>query len=387
MKKVICLGLCALFCVMIFSACRREGLTPGEKVTEHACEGVRWVLIKDAACGEDGEQQLLCSCGAVMMTEALTKLSHSQAVTPAVGATSAKAGLTSGKHCPNCGEVLVPQKSTTMGLDLVFTTYKREEFSLNGMGDATDKELVIPGFYNDCPVTMIKAEAFDGCSTLTSITIPETVTSIGENAFRGCTGLIQTENGVSYVGGWVVACDPCLTNVTLRNGTVGIADKAFVGCNVLESIVLPASMRSIGAFAFSGCSNLSSVTLSSGLERIGNSAFAECRLLRSIELPSSLRSIGTDAFSYCRSLKSIEIPEGITELGENVFYYCYNLQSITIPHSVTQIREWALYNCTNLLTITYAGTRDEWEALDKAAHWNDLTGSYHVHCSDEWIGK
>ncbi len=106
----------------------------------------------------------------------------------------------------------------------------------------------------------ISAYAFYGCSTLTSVTIGEGVTSIGNNAFSRCNGVIQTENGVSYVDNWVIDCDTSVTSVALRANTKGFAPYAFRGCNLLTSITVPSSVIFIGERAFVDCSSLAGVT-------------------------------------------------------------------------------------------------------------------------------
>lgn len=156
-------------------------------------------------------------------------------------------------------------------------------------GELCDGNVIIPS-----SVTAIKDYAL--CwSGLTSITIPDSVTSISERAFSG-TKLIQKENGVSYVDKWVVDCDSSLTQVQLYDNTAGIADSAFGYCDLLTSIVIPDSVVSIGNSAFTECSALSSVTLGGGIISIGDNAFEDCIALTSISIPNSVTSIGEYAF-------------------------------------------------------------------------------------------
>ena len=201
-------------------------------------------------------------------------------------------------------------------------------------------------------VTSIGDYVFRDCSGLTSITIPDSVTSIGYGAFFGCSGIIQKENGVSYVDKWVIYCDNTVSQVQLRGDTAGIAAQAFSDCSGLTSITIPDSVTSIGQSAFSGCSGLTSIIIPDSVTSIGSYAFRDCSGLTSITIPDSVTSIGSGAFSGCSGLTSITIPYGVTSIGDEAFSGCRGLTSITIPGSVTSIGYRAFYNCNGLTSIT-----------------------------------
>ena len=180
--------------------------------------------------------------------------------------------------------------------------------------------------------TSIGDYAFDGCSNLTSITIPNSVTSIGNNgAFRGCSGL---------------------TSITIPDSVTSIGDDAFYGCSGLTSITIPNSVTSIGDSAFYGCSGLTSITISDSVTSIGSSAFYGCSGLTSITIPDSVTSIGSGAFEYCSGLTSITIPDSVTSIGRSTFYGCSGLTSVTISDSVTSIGDDAFRGCSGLTSIT-----------------------------------
>ena len=201
-------------------------------------------------------------------------------------------------------------------------------------------------------LTSISSYAFSGCNKLTTITIPNSVTNIAPYAFYGCSQLIQKENGVHYVDGWVIDCDTSVTEVILRDDTRGIAYEAFYGCSNLTSITIPNSVTSIGNSAFSGCSSLASIIIPEGVTSIDTYAFAGCSSLTSITLPRGVTSIGNGMFSGCVSLEIITIHDGVTSIGDYAFYDCRSLTNITIPNGITNIGNGAFYGCSKLTNIT-----------------------------------
>jgi len=162
-------------------------------------------------------------------------------------------------------------------------------------GSAT--EITIPDEIGGLPVTSI-GRAFEGCSGLTSITIPSSVTSIGDYAFWGCRRL---------------------TSITIPSNVTSISVHAFEDCSGLTSIIIPSNVKSIGFAAFEGCSGLTSITIPSNVTSIGADAFVGCSGLTSITIPSNVKSIGFAAFSECRGLTSITILSGVTSIGLDAF--------------------------------------------------------------------
>ncbi len=185
-------------------------------------------------------------------------------------------------------------------------------YEVSGIGRITSSEIVIPSTYDDgthgtLAVTSIKDSAFKDKTTITSITIPNSVTKIDINAFYGCTGL---------------------------NG----------------SVVIPDSVTSMGGHAFYKCSNLKSVIIGSGLEYISYSTFTQCSSLTTVSLGNNIKRINTFAFQECSSLTSILFPDGLTKISENAFYMC-GLTSIVIPNSVTELGDNAFSSCSNLTSV------------------------------------
>ena len=190
----------------------------------------------------------------------------------------------------------------------------------------------------------IAEEAFRWCD-LDSIAIPDNVKAIGEEAFFGCSQLIEEENGVEYVDNWVIDCNTDTTSVILRPDTVGIADHAFADCRDLMTIDLPDCVSAIGNSAFYQCDSLTSITIPDDVTSIGDSAFYRCDSLASVTIGNGVTVIGSGAFYYCTNLTSITIPDSVTSIGSSAFYNCTGLTSVTIGNGVTSIGGSAFYNC------------------------------------------
>ena len=201
-------------------------------------------------------------------------------------------------------------------------------------------------------VTSIGNDAFYGCSSLTSVAIPSSVTSIEERTFEGCSSLTSViiPNGVTNIDGVFYGCSS-LTSVTIPNSITSIGGYTFYGCSSLTSITIPNSVTSIGIGAFDGCSSLTSVAIPSSVTSIEKRTFRGCSSLTSVTIPNSITSIGESAFEGCSSLTSVTIPESVRSIGNSAFSGCSSLTSITIPNSIRSIGDWAFRDCSSLTYI------------------------------------
>ena len=225
-------------------------------------------------------------------------------------------------------------------------------------------------------VTTIEDSAFEGCSALTSIQLPNSITSIGIFAFYRCENLesINIPAGVTKIKSYTFEKCSSLKNITIPSKVTSIENSAFKGCSALTSMQLPNSLTSIGNSAFERCENLESINIPAGVTKIKsytfeecsslknitipskvtsieNSAFEGCSALTSIQLPNSITSIGNFAFKGCSALTSIQLPNIITSIGNAAFFTCSALTSIQLPNSITSIGSSAFYSCENLESI------------------------------------
>lgn len=219
-------------------------------------------------------------------------------------------------------------------------------------------------------VTSIGDWAFGGCSGLTSVSIPNTVTIIGFCSFQFCSGLtsVTIPSSVTLIDSYAFAGCSSLTSVTIPNSVTIAGTHVFGNCNSLTSPVynntlffkmpnfygtyaIPSGITTICGGAFSGRSGMTAITIPSSVTSIGNAAFSDCTGLTAISIPDSVTSISGYTFDGCTSLTAISIPESVTSIGPYAFRGCTGLASITIPSVVANIGQGAFSNCINLTEI------------------------------------
>jgi BspA type Leucine rich repeat region (6 copies) len=225
--------------------------------------------------------------------------------------------------------------------------------------------VVIPATTNGYPVVSIEADAFYDTS-VTSVTIPDSVTSIGDYAFLDCTSLTNitvvagnpaysSANGVLFNHAETTLVQfptGAGGNYTIPNSITSITEWAFDGCTGLMSVTIPDSVTSIGDYAFADCYGLTSLTIGSSVTSIGDATFYSCTGLTNVTIPNSVTSITEWAFGDCTGLTSVTIGNSVTSIGYATFYSCTGLMSVTIPDSVSSIGGHAFDSCSSLTSVT-----------------------------------
>lgn len=242
--------------------------------------------------------------------------------------------------------------------------------------NGNDTVVVIPPTISSWPVTKIGEDAFQDNTTITSVTIPDSVTEIGANAFAGCTNLTS----VTYGGDW--------SNLTIQSGNPAVEDAAKDAANeqlfdfefilnntavvvirykgTAADVTIPSRYKGkpvtmIDHAAFHNNSAVTSVTIPDSVTAIPDDAFGFCSQLTNISIPNSVTFIGFSAFNSCTSLKSITLPSSLSTIQSYAFYNCGNLKTIRIPVSVTSIGNCAFDVCPSLMTVTYPGSKTQWD--------------------------
>ena len=277
--------------------------------------------------------------------------------------------------CSGLTSITIPSSVTSIGSGVF--SYCSSLYSINVASGNTNYSSIDGVLYNyvqdtliQCPgkrisvsipnsITSIREGGFEGCSSLTSITIPNSVTSIGGNAFSGCRSLItlnfnaiNCQDFESY-SGYTPFSGASLTIVNIGDSVQRIPAGFVRNCSGLNSVTIPNGVVSIGDKAFYGCIGLSSVDIGNSVTSIGDKAFMYCRYLTSVSIPNSVTSIGEGAFVDCRGLASVTIPNSVTLIGANAFNGCSGLTSVTIGNSVTSIGGGAFRGCSSLTTLNF----------------------------------
>ena len=268
-----------------------------------------------------------------------------------------------------CKETFIPNSVTSIGHSAFYgcseltslvvpnSVTNIDDYAMHSCSSLTN--FVIPN-----SVKRIGKFAFNGCSSISQIVIPHSVVRMGTGVFikcnslkrisvdasnpvydsrEGCNAIVETASNTLLVG--------CKES-SIPNSVETIDDYAFYGCSGLTSLVLPNSVETIGDYAFYGCLELESIGIGNSVETVGQSAFSNCSSLASLVLPNSVETIGNYAFYGCSALTRLVLPNSITSIGRSVVYACSSLTDLVIPQSVTSIGDYAINRCSSLKSIS-----------------------------------
>ena len=247
---------------------------------------------------------------------------------------------------PENYNMVIPASVTNPNNSTLYTVIGIESYAF--MNKTNLKSVSIPA-----SVTRIGQQAFEGCTNLETVSIPEAndVTDVGGDAFSGTKWLNDQPDGVVYVGKVAYLGKNVSGDISINDGAVSISEGAFLNCTGLTSVTIPNSVTYIGSSAFFGCTNLTSITIPNSVTYICSSAFSGSGLT-SITIPNGVTDIGYEVFKGGTNLTSVTIPNSVTSIQDCAFQNCTSLTSITIPASVITIMSGAFYACYNLKTVT-----------------------------------
>ena len=274
------------------------------------------------------------------------------------------------------GDIVIPDRVTYREKD-----FKVIQINSNAFKDCTALTSVsLPEGISSLP-----AYAFEGCSSLSSIYIPKSVSSIGVGSFYGCRSLttIDIPEGVTIVAQELFYGCSKLSTVSIPQGVTKIDEKAFMGCSSLTALSLPDEIVSIGQSAFQNCTALTSINLPDGITYIGSYAFSGCRNLSSLILPTELTYISAYTFQNCSGISRIDLHDNIKTIYEGAFESCTSLVVVTISENLSNIRKEAFKNCSGLKKVIVNNIQKWCYIKFESANSNPLYYAKHLYSDEE----
>ena len=248
-------------------------------------------------------------------------------------------------NCTSLTEITIPKSLEEAGREYGFGMYDYGPFC----GCTNLKTVKL-----EKGLTQIAGNLFMRCYGLENIDIPDTVTTIGENAFKLCTSLenVKMYNSIDEINGRAFAGCTSLKSVSLPDSITGMGTEIFSGCTSLSSVKLPNKRVNIMSSTFEGCTSLTEITLPDTVTTIQDHAFKNCTALKTINWSKSITDIQSYAFENCDALTKLAIPNTVTNIGEGAFYECGGLSAIAVPNSVKTLGSRAFENCDDLAKVS-----------------------------------
>lgn len=244
--------------------------------------------------------------------------------------------------------------------------------------------------------TKVSKYAFSGCTSITSVTLGDSVETIEVEAFKQCSNLDNVTIGVDVASIGAEAFFGCnnLTNITIPGNVKVLANKVFASCTNLANVTIIEGVETIGEAVFQGC-GVTSITIPNSVTNLGASAFANCDSLSNITIGSGLTAIQSESFSNCGNLTSVTIGSNVETIEEKAFYSCTKLESLTIPNKVYAIVDKAFANCTSLTNLTLSSEGDlsissdvfeDCDAFENVYYIGDINNWVQLNCLDVLMG-
>ena len=248
-------------------------------------------------------------------------------------------------NCTSLTEITIPKSLEEAGREYGFGMYDYGPFC----GCTNLKTVKL-----EKGLTQIAGNLFMRCYGLENIDIPDTVTTIGENAFKLCTSLenVKMYNSIDEINGRAFAGCTSLKSVSLPDSITGMGTEIFSGCTSLSSVKLPNKRVNIMSSTFEGCTSLTEITLPDTVTTIQDHAFKNCTALKTINWSKSITDIQSYAFENCDALTKLAIPNTVTNIGEGAFYECGGLSAIAVSNSVKSLGSRAFENCDALAKVS-----------------------------------
>lgn len=284
-------------------------------------------------------------------------------------------------------EIALPEytlEKATLDLDFKLNA-EGTGYVVTGMGTYKGTSLIIPEVYRGLPVVAIKNDAFKQ-TTLTHVVIPNSVTSIGDAAFRSCRSLVSViiGNSVTSIGSYAFDSCESIKNIIIPDSVISLGDSVFESCNSLESVTFGNSLNTIGDKVFYSCDNLANINWGNSLKYIGSEVFSYCKNITEINMPDSVISIGDKVFMGCERLAKVTLSNSLTYMGYNTFADCELISSIVVPKSVMYMGSYLFANCESVKIYCEANERPVgWSSLWNYGVNNHITGMYIIH-DVEW---
>lgn len=211
--------------------------------------------------------------------------------------------------------------------------------------------VTIPSYLGGYKVTAIDDGAFNNRKDITSVTIPDTVVTIGNEAFKGCS----------------------LESVKIGKNVTSIGEKAFHSCTSLKSVTIPDSVTSIGKDAFTNCTSLTETYIGKGLSAVNQGFFKNCRSLKTVTVSNGITTVDSEAFYGCTSLSVVTLPDSVTTIGGYAFKNCKNLRIINLGENLASIGYSAFNNCESLTDVYFSGSTKDWKSVTVSNGNTELT--------------